>query len=64
MAVKIPPHKHCDNCNAPMALGKDFCTSECEDAFKDRIRKKRWKLLLLGAAAVALYLLAATGVFG
>lgn len=55
MAVRLPPHKHCLNCEDPIPEDRDYCSEEC--LVKSKIKEKRGSrkmLLFYVAAAVAL----------
>jgi predicted nucleic acid-binding Zn ribbon protein len=55
MAVTLPPHKHCPNCEGPIPETKDYCSEEC--MVKSQINKKRGSrkmLVFYIVAAIAL----------
>jgi predicted nucleic acid-binding Zn ribbon protein len=55
MAVHLPPHKHCLNCEDPIPETKDYCSEEC--MIKSKINKKRGSrkmMMFYVVAAIAL----------
>lgn len=38
MALRLPPHSHCQNCEGPVSEGEEFCSEECMRA-KARVKR-------------------------
>jgi predicted nucleic acid-binding Zn ribbon protein len=55
MAVHLPPHKHCLNCEGPIPESKDYCSEECmiRHKVKEKSGSRKMKLFYV-VAAVAL----------
>ncbi len=58
MAVRLPPHKHCLNCEDPIPEDRDYCSEECMVQHKTRGKQGSRKMALFYvAAAIVLILL-------
>jgi predicted nucleic acid-binding Zn ribbon protein len=59
MVVRLPPHKHCLNCEEPIPEeGIDYCSEQCMVEHKVKTKKGSRKMTLFYiAAAVALLVL-------
>jgi predicted nucleic acid-binding Zn ribbon protein len=44
--VSIPRHRHCIVCATPIAMEREFCSSNCEDEFKRAERKRKYMMLI------------------
>ncbi len=58
MPVRLPPHKHCLNCEDPIPEDRDYCSEECmlEHGLKKKQGSRKMTLFYVGAA-IALLLL-------
>jgi predicted nucleic acid-binding Zn ribbon protein len=55
VAVRLPPHKHCLNCEDPIPEDRDYCSEECMVTHKVKQKQGSRKMLLFYvAAAIAL----------
>ncbi len=46
MPEKIPPHKHCKECSKPIAMDETFCSVQCENAFRAKLKRRKNQLYL------------------
>lgn len=58
--VRLPPHRHCKNCKAPIPEDQWYCSAECESAAKAKEkgsgRKMLWYYGLAVVAVVVIWL--------
>ncbi len=61
MVVRLPPHKHCLNCEEPIPEDRDYCNEEC--MVKSKVKEKQGSrkmmifYILAAIALVAIWLL-------
>ncbi len=58
LAERVAPHRHCRQCGKPVALEATFCSDECNNSFKNGLRRKKRQLYLYYIMVIALLFLA------
>lgn len=51
MPVRLPPHKHCLNCDDPIPEDSDYCSEECMVEHKVKQKQGSRKMLLFYVVA-------------
>lgn len=51
MSVRLPPHKHCPNCEDPIPEDRDYCSQECMLEHETKQRRGSRKMTLFYVAA-------------
>ncbi|MCQ5375340.1 MAG: DUF2116 family Zn-ribbon domain-containing protein [Methanomassiliicoccales archaeon] len=52
MPHPLPPHTHCLNCDNPIPEDQDFCSEKCKDAYQERMKKERRRIMYFYVAAI------------
>jgi predicted nucleic acid-binding Zn ribbon protein len=53
MTVRLPPHKHCPNCDDPIAEDQDYCSEECRTTSQSKRTKTNRRNMLFYIIAIA-----------
>lgn len=60
MVVRLPPHRHCPNCNEPIPEDQQYCSERCETEVvgrkKREERRNLYFYIIAIVAIVALWL--------
>ena len=61
MVVRLPPHKHCPNCDDPIPEEENYCSEQCmvDHKIKEKkgSRKMTYFYIAAAAALIALWVL-------
>jgi predicted nucleic acid-binding Zn ribbon protein len=52
-AVRLPPHRHCLQCDDPIPEEDSFCSEECERKYTTKKTKSRRKTIYLYVGTMA-----------
>ena len=56
MAERLVQHKHCPSCGKAMAVGKEYCSDECEQQHEQK-QKERKRTLYWFYIAIAIMII-------
>lgn len=57
MVERLVQHRHCMGCGRAIPAKDVFCTEDCENAHKKRLRRKKNQLLLLYIGSIVILVL-------
>lgn len=60
MALKLPPHSHCLECEEPIDEGETFCSEGCRSRYEERERLRKRKMMMFYLAAFILIMVVAS----
>lgn len=52
MSVRLPPHRHCPQCDDPIPEDREFCSEECREEQVAKKRRNSRRMLLFYIAAI------------